>query len=229
MRRIDHLLIIAGATASGKSALIREIRAGRLPELHTRLGVENPQQWPCASAHFIERWAEAEPNELILEYDFLWHDLDGEKRATDSALSVLERAREIFFVTLWTPPARLEKQFINGRLRAPIPPTRGGMLRAAIFRLLPRLIIRALSRLAFLEQINRRLPGTALLRGLLVVKIYSRPEQVSALYRRWFQFCGREISRTRGHLIVEYDTELKIYSRDEWEKRILTDEGGGLT
>jgi hypothetical protein len=229
MRPIEHLLIVAGATASGKSALIREIRAGRLPELHTRLGVENPQQWPCASAHFIERWAVAEPNELILEYDFLWHNLDGKEPAGESASSVLERAREVSFVTLWTPPARLEKQFINGRLRASIPPNRGGILRAAIFRLLPRFIIRALSRLAFLEQINRRLPGTVLLRGLLVVKIYSRPEQVLALYRRWFQFCDEHSSKMRGHLIVEYDTELKIYSRDEWESRIRTDEGGGLT
>jgi hypothetical protein len=220
MRRIEHLLIVAGATASGKSALIREIRAGRLPELHTRLGVENPQQWPCASAHFIERWTEAEPNELILEYDFLWHDLDREQRATDSALSVLERAREVFFVTLWTPPARLEKQFINGRLRALIPPIRGGTLRAAIFRLLPGIVIRALSRLPFVEQINRWLPGTALIRGLLAVRIYSSTARLTALYRRWFEFCDKQNFQARGHLIVEFDSELKYYSRDEWENHV---------
>lgn len=223
MRRIEHLLIIAGPSACGKTTLIREILAGRLPELHTRVGVEDLPEWPSVSMHQTTGLSGLGLKHLILHYDFLWpsyHGSDGETPRVQSASRILQDAREASFITLWTPPARLERQFIKGKLCAPIPPNWGGVLRAALFRFLPRFVIRGLSKFPLLEQMDRWLPGSALIRGLLIVRIYSQPDQVVALYRRWFEFCDRQISKTRDHVVVEFDRELKFYSRDDWENRI---------
>jgi len=51
---------------------------------------------------------------------------------------------------------------------------------------------------------------------LLLLKKYSRPDQVIAFYRRWFQFCEGSISQSQHHLIVEYDQAIKFYRREEW-------------
>src|SRR5262249_11159471 len=138
---------------------------------------------------------------------------------------LLEAVEEIFFVTLWVPSERLERQFLDSRLCAPVPPNIGGILRAKLFRRLPRFVIRGLSHLPLLDLFNHWLPGTALLRGLLAVRIYSNPARLAALYRRWFRFCDAHQAKARGHLIVEYEEKLKIHSRAEWEERIRAIEG----
>jgi energy-coupling factor transporter ATP-binding protein EcfA2 len=231
MRRIDHLLIVAGPSGSGKSTLLREMLEGRLPEIGRRAGVEDLRGWPFIESLKLRRLTDLEQKHLILHLDFVWapYALNEEPPGEKWLSALLEGVREIFFITLWTPPERLERQFLESRLRAPVPPNRGGVLRGRLFRLLPRFVTRTFSRLPLLEQLNRRWPGTALIPGLLAVRIYSSPRRVVALYRRWMRFCDRQSSITRGHLIVEYDTELRIYSRDQWENRIRTREGGGLT
>src|SRR5689334_20679407 len=171
--RIDQLLVIAGATASGKSTLIREMLAGRLPELRERLAAGDLNQWVRRDAYSREIVVNA--HRMIVEYDFLWHGLDVKEIREDRGKLLLDSARELLLITLWAQPARLEEQFLRGRLAAPVPANRGGKLRGGLFRLLPRLVIRRLSRLPLLDRLNRWLPGTALLRGLLAVRIYSSP------------------------------------------------------
>src|SRR3954447_22472122 len=142
---IDHLVIIAGATASGKSSVIREIFAGRLHDIQARLGVHDFRHWACWNAAVIEDPLTTPLKYLVLEYDFLWHDLNQRDSGKHRAASLLDRAQEISFITVWTPPARLEKQFVDGRLRAALPPNWGGVLRSRLFRFLPRFAIRTLS------------------------------------------------------------------------------------
>lgn len=232
MSRIEHILIVAGPTACGKSAFIRDIVASGLPELQRQIGIERLHEWPRKRTATVIRQPDPELKHLILHYDFLWsypgpnlEMMDGQRALS----SILEGAREISFVTLWTPPARLERQVIEGKLRIPLQPNRVQLLKAGIFRRLPRSVIRGLSRFPLLKQISRRLPGHAFLHYLLVLKVCSRPDRVVALYRRWFQFCDRQFPNTRAHVIVEYDGELKFYSRDEWENRVRIYERGECT
>ena len=228
MRRIEHLLIVAGPTGCGKKTLIREILASRIPEVQTRIGVENLQECPWMGAHLIARLTELELKRLILHYDFLWSS-DGSKvemPGGQSASSILEGARQVSLVTVWTPPARLERQLIEGKLQTPLQANNVQVLKAGIFRRLPYFAIRGLSRFPFLKQINHWLPRRPFIHHLLLLRLYTRPNEVVAMYRRWFQFCDRQIPKTRDHVIVEFDRELKFYSRDEWENRIQIYQGG---
>ena len=227
VRPIEHLLIVAGPTACGKTRVIREILSGGLPELGRRLGIEG-WQWTLMSTQAIAAFG-GELDRVILQYDFLWSysglNLD---MADGLAIlsSILEDAREVSVVTLWTPPPRLERQFIQAKLR---PPARPGAaqkpalerarfrVKTGLFRLLPRRFILWMARSPWLERIDAGLPGHILPRQLRVLGIYQRPARVADLYRRWFQFCDRQAFRRQW--IVELDGDLKFHSRAEWENR----------
>jgi hypothetical protein len=229
MHRIDRVLIVAGPTAAGKSTFVKELTAGRLEPLQTRVGIPNLQEWPWLTMGSLVRRADVQLKEAILHYDFLWiyPSFDGQTPAAEKSLAaILNESREVSIVTLWTPPATLERHLIEGKLRVRLQANRVQGLKALIFRRLPRLAIRGLAKFPCLNSISRSLPGHAFLHHLLVLRIYSRPDEVVAMYRRWLQFCDRQISKTRAHVIVEFDKELKFYSRDEWENRIRIYEGG---
>src|ERR1051325_4097896 len=108
---IDHLLVVAGPPAAGKSYLIRELLAHRMPDLETRLDLGAVEQWTRWNAHATHSSTQETPTRLILEYDFLWHELDRRQPANALGLALLAEAAQVSFVTVWTPPARLERQF----------------------------------------------------------------------------------------------------------------------
>lgn len=222
MRQIDHMLIIAGPTASGKSTLTKELVAGRLAPLKMRIGINNLNEWPRMASGSVLRRTDLELKQLILHYDFLWSypGSNGDMLGGQRALSIMDDARELSFVTIWTPPVRLERQLIEGRLRVPMPATFIQVLKARVFRMLPHFAIVGVSKIPPLKQINRWLPGHPIINHLLALRVYSKPDQVAATYRLWLQFCDRHISKTRAHVIVEFDRELKFYSRAEWETHI---------
>ena len=66
------------------------------------------------------------------------------------------------------------------------------------------------------------LPRSLFKYTLNVLKVYTQPEQVVRIYRRWFQFCDQRVFKTRSHVILEFDEKLKFYSRDEWENMICS-------
>lgn len=231
MRPIEHLLIVAGPTACGKTTLIRSLLENDVPELKKAMGVEH-LQWTPMTTQEVAAPSGGGLDRVILHYDFLWSyaGLNLDMAAGLAILSsILAGARELSIVTLWTPPARLERQFIRAKLRASARPqarTRQKpslervrfRMKIVLFRLLPRRFILWLARSAWLEPIDARLPGHNLPRQLRVLGIYQRPGEVAALYRRWFEFCAGEASGARGHWIVELDGELKFHGRAEWEK-----------
>lgn len=220
--RVEHLVVVAGPTASGKSTLIREILANRLPEVGMRIGIEDLQEWPCIYAHPITELTEQTFEGLILHYDFLWspYRRNAKPHDGDRALSLLEGAREVSFVTLWTPPARLERHLIEGKLQTPLKNNVAQHVKSVILRFLPRFLIVWMARLPLFGNLGWWSLRSPFKHHLNLLEIYSQPGQVVRIYRRWFQFCDRQISKTRSHLIVEFDEELKFYSRDEWENMI---------
>ena len=53
-----------------------------------------------------------------------------------------------------------------------------------------------------------------------LLKICRQPVQIINLYRRWFDFCEKQGSKTRNHYIVELGDKLKFHSRPEWEDMV---------
>lgn len=49
---------------------------------------------------------------------------------------------------------------------------------------------------------------------------YCKPAEIVNCYLNWLEFCDQLKTKTRNNLIVEYDKNLKFYSRDEWEKMV---------
>jgi len=229
MHRIDRVLIVAGPTAAGKSTFVKELTAGRLEPLQTRVGIPKLHEWPWLTMGSLVRRADVQLTEVILHYDFLWiyPSFDGQTPAAEKSLAaILNESREVSIVTLWTPPERLERQIIEGKLQTPLQPNSLQVLKAGIFRRLPYFAIRGLSRFPFLKQINHWLPGRPFIHHLRLLGLYTRPNEVVAMYRRWFHFCDHQIPNTSNHLIVEFDKTVKFYSRDEWENRIRIYERG---
>jgi hypothetical protein len=225
MRSIEYMVIVAGPTACGKTTLLQAISAGRLPEIAKRAGIENPREWKLMESLRFRRSTDLVSKNLVLQLDLIWapYTFDDEPPGERTVAQLFDGVREVFFITVWTPPVRLERQFLASRLCAPVPPNWGGILRGRAFQLLPRFAIRGLSRLPLWKTFNRWLPGTAIFRGLLAERIYSSPAQLIALYRRWFELCDEQRSKTRGHLIVEYDGGVRTYTRAEWESWVTTD------
>jgi hypothetical protein len=239
MRKIDHLVIVAGPTASGKSVLLRELTAHRLPELHERIGIGNLHDWPQMTAGAMLRQSDLKLERLILHYDFLWPYPSSIIGAAEwRALSLLEGARQISIITLWTQPPRLAEQLIQDRFRGPTnrnsrhqrrtAPSRrksrlhladdlAEALRVQVFRLTPRPAILALAKFPGWKRLNRRLPTWGLVHHLVALRIYSDVERCVEMYRRWFDFCHRRLPAVREHVIVEFGEDLKVYTEDEWK------------
>lgn len=229
---MEHLIVIAGPTASGKTTLIRDLVAGHLPDLQVQLGAEDLRRWVQVGGNAIATILERDLANVILHYDFLW-STSGSQGDEDWAgrrlLPVIAKSRRISLVTLWVPAQRLKQQLIEGKLRSPIPPNTSQLVKAGLFRILPHSALVQLSRLSFVEQMNQRHPGRPLTHHLLLLKKYSCPDQVIALYRRWFQFCEGSISQAHDHLIVEYNQAIKFYRRAEWLKQNRSEKETDLT
>jgi hypothetical protein len=222
MRPIEHLLIVAGPSASGKSTLIRRLRADGLPELARQTGVEG-RAWIRMRTQALAAPG-AELQYVVLHYDFLWSyaGLNPDmSEGLEILTTILKGARRVSIATVWTPPARLVRQFIEAKLRvAPQRAPRKLTLKRAVFRLLPRWLIVAAAKLLDSKSMPGRFEDRPLVKQLKLVALYSRPEEVLRLYRRWFEFCDHRIADAVAHQIVEIDGKWKFHSRAEWENRV---------
>jgi hypothetical protein len=110
-RRIEHLVIVAGPTSAGKATLIEAMMRGRAADLVDSLGIKSPEGWRVADANTISDISEPDLEGLILSYDFLLPYIRGNRSYhDDQAFHLLETARKVSFVTLWTPAERLTRQ-----------------------------------------------------------------------------------------------------------------------
>jgi 2-polyprenyl-3-methyl-5-hydroxy-6-metoxy-1,4-benzoquinol methylase len=121
-RRIQHLVIVAGPTSAGKATLIEALASGQAAELAASLGIKNLEGWRIADANAIADIAESDLEGLILSYDFLLPYVRGTRSYHgDQVFHLLETARKVSFVTLWTPPERLARQLSGDEARSSLP------------------------------------------------------------------------------------------------------------
>src|SRR5258706_14172990 len=121
MRPIEHLLIVAGPTACGKTTLIRSLLENDVPELKKAMGVEH-LQWTPMTTQEVAAPSGGGLDRGILHYDFLWSyaGLNLDMSAGMAILSsILAGGPGRFTFPLFTPPARAARpSFPGGRAAA---------------------------------------------------------------------------------------------------------------
>lgn len=110
--RIGHLLVVAGPTAAGQSAVIERLLRNQLPALNRRLGTDDGALWGTPLA--ADRYAAPQPVEkdrMILNYDYLRAATSSPQSfERDPALDILDTADRVTVVTVWAPSDHLADQ-----------------------------------------------------------------------------------------------------------------------
>ena len=113
---IEHLFVVAGPPAVGKSTLIR--RLGSDDMLRERLGV--PKDAPILDTRTVERSRPSALEALLFHYDLLRLLNRGiPAYENDPTLALLDSTRRVTFMTLRTSPDRLRAQLERRRLARP--------------------------------------------------------------------------------------------------------------
>ena len=223
---IDHVVIIAGPGAAGKTKLIEKICVSQFPELNARLNVIDFSKWIRHDAKTIINLTPPYRKKILLEYNILSsrHQSPFDR---DKIFHILWESSEVSFITLWTPPIRIFPQRFKRDLKrvlkssAPIISFVQIILLYSMLRILPnRMRGRVAGSLLFAKSGKRFLNNNARIFLKKCHLFYLQPDEIIKFYRRWLQYCDRYISKTRNNIIVEYDTKLKFYSREQWEDMV---------
>jgi len=170
-RRFAQVIVMAGASCTGKSTLTERLLCGDLPDLGIALGFETTADYHVLHGSDWNGIEAARSDKVLLQYD-LTADTPFAKQGevTPGALDLLARARSITLLTVWERPdeleRRLERRFDD----------RGGFpytVARTLIKGRPRRAWRSVRRLR-----QRR-------------RLFSQPDQLWVLYQRWFSSCAR--------------------------------------
>jgi hypothetical protein len=216
---VQRLIVVAGPAAVGKTTIVRKLRDGNLPELARRLDFGQGADW-----HYTTGEKNVPPpssRRVLLDYNALppyRHDLNYEE---EEGLRLVGRAERISFVTIWAPRERMARQRLADDLKRER--RRAYKLALQLGRALPSRWRRRLGSYLLQRILDSNLPK-ALLRSRHkrfrehYLDFYTQPRSIEALYRKWFRFCELHQERTERHLIVQCDTRLRFFSRQQWEE-----------
>lgn len=203
LKRVANLIVVAGPSCCGKSVFLQKLATGELPELQSRLGLDEFHSWLTIAANNVPNVSAESVDRMILHYALpclqsYEHRFVGYE--TDPQLSALRAAGNISFVTLYTDAATLSK--------------RAGK-RLLSWRLnIPKLLSNP-------SEHRRRSRYLARLRSL-----YSKPENFYPTYAQWFEFC-RSFGTERAW-IVDATTSYASRPALEWEAAAeIVDYSGG--
>ncbi len=139
-RRVDHVVIVAGTTSVGKSTFIDAFLENRLPELKDLLGIRSLDGWRATNAKDLADLSDPDTPGLVVHYDFLRaYRKHAKSYRSDKTFDILESARKASVVTLWAPPARLERQFFQNEIAGSRPKKKHGEI-LEIYRDAPQLL-----------------------------------------------------------------------------------------
>ncbi|HMA13862.1 MAG: class I SAM-dependent methyltransferase [Bacteroidota bacterium] len=125
-RRIGHLLVVSGPTSAGKKTVMSALTANRLPDLAAHLGTTDASVWgkPLNAAKIYQPM-EPEQERMILHQDFMRPFMRSAMvHERDEANEILDTAKAITFVTVWTEPEQLIKQITAAEIEPAL--ARGG-------------------------------------------------------------------------------------------------------
>jgi len=214
----ERLIVVAGPSAAGKTTLVRQLRRGLLPELADRLDMGDFQLWHYTTGDKGPPPADA--RRIFLDYNASRSYREERPYAEDECLEVVKRAQRVWFVTVWTPPARLGRQYLADHLRRAHPA--GYKIMKRLGYALPREMRRRVTA-GLLDSTLRSRHRTKLLGSYQepfarqFADLYADPRKVVRLYRNWFAFCSVHQERTADSMVVEFYRRLEIQTPLEWE------------
>lgn len=111
-RRIGHLLLIAGASGTGKTTLIQRIQQGTVPgEIAAALELDGFRNAPVMNAFEHTRPGQADSEKLIFHYDLNRTCRQPARHFdVDTPLQVVDCAERVTVVTLWADPTVVEQR-----------------------------------------------------------------------------------------------------------------------
>lgn len=112
-KRIGHLVIVAGAQASGKSTFIDDWQAGRLPA-DCRAVLPEARRWPVCNVKKIAALAsdpDGRHRRLIVQYDTM-RRLQQPRSENDPVLAIVPSAKTVTIICLCPPPDELHRRLI---------------------------------------------------------------------------------------------------------------------
>ncbi len=115
-RRINHLFVVAGVPAGGKTTLIERLKSGQDRALADRLGFAPERQWLDFKDDDIDGIGHAGAPDVILHYNILKSQIDGDLYLHDRALrDLVEVSNRVTLVTTWCPLDELVERYREGR------------------------------------------------------------------------------------------------------------------
>jgi GTPase SAR1 family protein len=217
------LILVAGPSAAGKTTLIRQLRRGRLPELAARLDMDDFHLWHYTTGENGPPPPDA--RRIFLDYNASQCYREGTPYQEDPRLHVVKQAQQVWFVTVWTPPDRLGRQYLADHLRRAHPTgyKLGKRLGYALPRRMRRRVTAGLLDSTIRSRHRARLLGSY--REPFTRQfdnLYADPRKVVTLYRNWLAFCRLHQARTAESLVVEFYDQLEIQTPREWESAAQT-------
>lgn len=117
-RRINHLFVVAGVPASGKSTLIERLLSGCERQLAGSIGFEPSRSWHDFRQLDASGQASEAPD-VILHYNISKALVHGDLYLHDRALvDLMQVSQSITIVTLWCSPAVLLERYEQGRMHS---------------------------------------------------------------------------------------------------------------
>jgi len=197
---VDHLIVVAGPSFSGKSTFIRWLQRGRMPDVQKALGIARAENWVMESATTVGDLGEKRIDRMILHYDItrmLGKAPEPWRRA--EPIAVMKDADVLTVVNIWTAQdvllrrlhglMRLVQMAEAVRARRPL-----RMLRIAVedarASTLPAHARYALASL-FTRRIRSRLERVDETRSICGWKetLYRDARALRELYTDWISFC----------------------------------------
>jgi hypothetical protein len=104
-RHIDHLLIVGGTTASGKSTLIDKLTQGEFHGIAEGIGMDPRDNWIYSDAVRIRNILSQRVGNVIYHYDLLRaFESDTYTYSREQGMDVLDCAGKRTVVTIWCDP-----------------------------------------------------------------------------------------------------------------------------
>ena len=229
---IQHLVVIAGPSASGKSAFVGEFLRGPIPEpLQARLRIAGEDWNRLEWAEFTSKRCAYEFSQIagdkknlfvVLEYDTLRKERLKGGFESDPTFNILDFADEITIVTLRSTPERLISQTLhretgvrmNG-IKATKTARRSGILvRFAAHALLPADLILRLKRAKFLKRALRPLNIRSVVQSK--IGLFNQSSWLDEHYRQWQAYVSdlatKRVSLRHLELRPDVNGALRSYS-----------------
>jgi hypothetical protein len=179
-RRFAHVVVMAGASCSGKTTLTARLLKGELPALAGALDLAPQAPYHVLHGRDWEGVEAAAEEHVLVQYDLTAETpFASEGAVSERALDLLNHARHLTLLTVWERPDELKRR-LETRFEE-----RGGLAFTLVQTLAKRRVGPAWRSLQRFRQRRR---------------LFGQPDDLWALYQRWFASCAR--MQTTAHWVV---------------------------